>query len=109
MFNAGGGRATTQIHVDVSKRALGALCIILGAIGDSNGFWVERPFLTNLVSSLAGASFGIPVAILVLQQVSMRQAKVAELRDWASEAFRELQTLKAIVVLRKGIDRCHVS
>jgi hypothetical protein len=57
---------------------LGCSLLMLGWQGDRAGWWATRPFATNLVSSLASACFGIPVALLVLQRLSATQADVIE-------------------------------
>ncbi|WIM93451.1 hypothetical protein ACTOB_005430 [Actinoplanes oblitus] len=51
----------------------GVLLAGLGVAGDVAGFWASLPFLTNLVSSLTGALFGIPVGIVVVQRLLQAQ------------------------------------
>jgi hypothetical protein len=61
---------------------LGSAMLALGARGDANGFWEDRPFLTNVFSSLTAAMFGIPIALAVLQQIAAAQAShAAEIRQ----------------------------
>jgi hypothetical protein len=91
----GGIRKTT-----VLLWLLGSAMVILGVQGDERSWWSERPFLTNLVSSIAGACFGIPIALLVLQNLSSRQARILERhstnRMGAKAAGRLLQSLQEI-------------
>jgi hypothetical protein len=56
----------------------GSVLIWLGLVGDRRGWWTDRPFLTNLVSGLTGACFGIPVALLILTELSNRQRQRVE-------------------------------
>jgi ABC-type xylose transport system permease subunit len=44
--------------------AAGVALLVVGILGDSQGWWQSRPFLTNIVSTLAGACFGLPVLLL---------------------------------------------
>jgi hypothetical protein len=53
---------------------LGAGLVVLGWIGDSRGWWKDRPFLTNLVSSLTAALFGIPFALVILERIANARA-----------------------------------
>jgi hypothetical protein len=59
-----------------------------GLYGDQHLWWVSRPFATNLVSSAAGACFGVPVAIFVLQALSSRQTLDSERRRSIQTANR---------------------
>ena len=47
-----------------------AVVTAVGVAGDLTGWWMRLPFLTNVASSLAGALFGVPFALLVLQRVA---------------------------------------
>ena len=58
----------------------GTAMVALGSVGDSKGFWTSRPFLTNLASSVTGAAFGIPLALLVLQRIAVGEAERQETR-----------------------------
>jgi hypothetical protein len=61
---------------------LGSVMLVLGAKGDATGFWADRPFLTNVFSSLTAAMFGIPIALAVLHQIAAAQAShAAEVRQ----------------------------
>jgi hypothetical protein len=60
--------------------AVGSIFLALGVWGDSDGFWVDKPFLTNVFSALTGAAFGIPLALVVLQRIAASEADAAEAR-----------------------------
>jgi hypothetical protein len=51
-----------------------------GLYGDAHGWWDERGFLTNLLSSAVSLLFGVPTALIVLGQLSAHQAEVLERR-----------------------------
>ncbi|MGW6927530.1 hypothetical protein ACWGA9_40785 [Streptomyces sp. NPDC054950] len=73
---------------------LGALCLALGIIGDSRGWWVDRSFLTNLASSITGLFFGVPFALIVLSRLGEAQAEISEKREvrrFAARTGRELR------------------
>ena len=53
---------------------LGVGLVVLGWIGDSRGWWKDRPFLTNLVSSVTTALFGIPFALVILERIANARA-----------------------------------
>ncbi|MGK5553443.1 hypothetical protein ACSNOI_17665 [Actinomadura kijaniata] len=76
--------------------SLGAILLALGWWGDTVGFWQDRPFLTNVASSLVGAAFGVPLALVVLQQLATSQAEAVEARAarrLASQAAERLMEL----------------
>ncbi len=60
---------------------LGCAALLLGLIGDSNGFWEKKGFATNLASGLTGALFGIPFALLIISRLAAAQTDLAEERD----------------------------
>jgi len=64
---------------------------MLGALGDSRGWWAGRPFATNLVSSLVGACFGIPIALIVIQRLAANQLEMVERRSAMRHALRTMQ------------------
>ena len=45
---------------------LGVALLVLGVKGDSSRFWDERGFLANITTSLVGALFGVPLAVVVI-------------------------------------------
>ena len=57
---------------------LGVGLVVLGWIGDSRGWWKDRPFLTNLVSSVTAALFGIPFALVILGRIANARARREE-------------------------------
>jgi hypothetical protein len=59
---------------------IGVVLLVLGWVGDSHGFWSDRPFMTNLVSSVTGAIFGIPFVLVIIQQIATAQAERVEAR-----------------------------
>ena len=75
--------------------ALGVALAVLGIWGDRSGFWTDRAFLTNLVSSFTGLCVGIPFALIVLSRLNAQQAealaRAASLKRAKAEAegFRE--------------------
>ena len=72
-------RATWEIaSAELRRLALiswtaSAILLLLGIVGDIEGWWSQRPFLTNLTSSFTGALFGIPVALLFFQHIAYSQ------------------------------------
>ncbi|GIF53841.1 hypothetical protein DFJ67_1803 [Asanoa ferruginea] len=55
---------------------------ILGILGDDQGWWTDRPFFINFVSSLTAACFGIPFAMLVLRYLqSVQRIRAESLSD----------------------------
>ncbi|MEO3785059.1 hypothetical protein ABGB12_17140 [Actinocorallia sp. B10E7] len=66
-------------------------------MGDFNGWWEERSFLTNMLSAICGALFGIPVALIFLQQISTQQALLIEKRRTVALARKVINNLKVAV------------
>ncbi|WP_431932185.1 hypothetical protein [Nonomuraea jabiensis] len=65
-------------------------------MGDSIGLWANSPFLTNLLSSLTGFCFAVPVAIIVLHRVSIFQMDHQQWRilsDLASDLSHRMSVL----------------
>ncbi|GAA4718956.1 hypothetical protein [Phytohabitans rumicis] len=73
--------------------ASGTLLAASGVVGDRREWWTEQPFLTNLVSSITGACFGIPIALLVLQALSAAHAERLEMRSTARLALRTVKNM----------------
>ncbi|MET9901199.1 hypothetical protein [Streptomyces sp. NPDC006446] len=65
---------------------IGAALVWFGWYGDGHGWWVHRPFVTNLLSSLTGLMFGIPLALFVLARLSKDQADVNDRADGCKQA-----------------------
>jgi hypothetical protein len=66
----------------------GVVLVVSGWIADSRGFWSDRPFLTNLASSLTGAVFGIPFVLVIFQQITTAQTQSKEATDTRRLAAR---------------------
>ncbi|WP_326650481.1 hypothetical protein [Streptomyces sp. NBC_01750] len=60
---------------------LGLSMAALGIIGDANGWWDNRAFLTNLLSSLTGLLIGVPFALAVLSHLADAQAEAGARRE----------------------------
>lgn len=58
----------------------GLVLFALGAWGDVDKFWENKPFLTNIISAMTGAAFGIPLALIILQRIAASEADAAEAR-----------------------------
>ncbi|TXS56544.1 hypothetical protein [Streptomyces sp. t39] len=52
----------------------------LGIYGDEHGWWNDRGFLTNLLSSFTGLLIGVPFALVVLSHLGGLQADAANYR-----------------------------
>jgi hypothetical protein len=77
----------------VASPLLGVVLFALSAWGDRVGFWSNKPFLTNMMSALIGATFAVPFALVVLQRLSFNQAAQFErltVRRLAARAGEEL-------------------
>jgi hypothetical protein len=89
----------------VALWALGACLAILGVFGDARGWWTPRPFLTNVVSGLTTASFGIPVALLVLGELATRQRSHAQQYDYIGRLRTQIrETASAIQRVPRAAD-----
>ncbi|MFE7935612.1 hypothetical protein ACFU6S_44220 [Streptomyces sp. NPDC057456] len=76
----------------------GVILFVLGLIGDQKGFWEDRSFLTNLVSSLTALMFGVPLALHFLGRLGAAQETAAATRDWRRWAARAASDLEAEVI-----------
>jgi len=54
---------------------VGGCLLALGLAADRFGWWTTRPFLTNLVSGVTSACFGVPFALLILASLTAHQAE----------------------------------
>jgi hypothetical protein len=81
------------------------ILLALGILGDNTGFWTDKPYLTNTFSALTSASFGVPVALVVLQRVAASEADAAEVRAARRMAGRMSADLASAVraLVRDGI------
>jgi hypothetical protein len=50
--------------------ALGVVLTVIGIGGDVAGWWDDYPYLTNFLSGLTGACFGVPFAIIILRRLT---------------------------------------
>lgn len=83
--------------------AIGMVLLALGAWGDSDGFWADKPYLTNTFSALTSAAFGIPLALVVLQRIAASEADAAEARSARRMARRVSADLaSAVAALVRG-------
>ncbi|MEV2238432.1 hypothetical protein [Micromonospora sp. NPDC049891] len=90
---------TAVKRLSVAMWTVGATLGTLGISGDILQLWSSYPFVTNLLSSMCGALIGIPVALFVVQQLSMTQT--AALAD-----SRNLATVKALTMqLRANVEQ----
>ncbi|MEU5574613.1 hypothetical protein [Streptomyces coeruleorubidus] len=53
---------------------------VVGIYGDSRGWWDDRGFLTNLLSSMTSVFFGVPSALIFLGRLGSHQAEVLQRR-----------------------------
>jgi len=60
---------------------MGTSLLLLGVAGDLFGWWAGLSYLTNVLSSLTGACFGIPVALLLIAAITDRRTAAALRRD----------------------------
>ena len=81
--------------------SLGLVLALLGLLGDLLNLWSRFPFLTNLASSVTGALFGIPLAVVFLQRLSALQSDSFEriaVREDGRRAARKLSKAVQAVV-----------
>lgn len=75
--------------------AAGAVTLVAGVWGDATGWWQDRGYLANLVSSATSGLFGVPVALVVIQHITTRRADEREAREvqrLAARLAREMTT-----------------
>jgi hypothetical protein len=94
-FSYSAGQRTLAVGLWIASAGLS----IFGLYGDERGWWVTRPFATNLVSSAAGACFGVPIAIFVLQTLASRQSDLSERRRSIQVAARNATDLVTAAAL----------
>lgn len=73
--------------------AVGAALLGLGWWGDRTGFWSDRPFVTNVFSSVTAVSFGVPLALIVLGRMGVAQAEAVEARAARRLAVKVVEDL----------------
>ncbi|WP_406126858.1 hypothetical protein [Streptomyces sp. NBC_00989] len=74
---------------------LGSLLTLLGVFGDSRGWWDNKSFLTNLVSSFTGLMFAVPFALVVVSRLGEAHAFLAEQRAVQRHSERVLRDFQA--------------
>lgn len=72
---------------------VGVVLLGLGWGRDHAGFCADKAFLTKVFSphafsSVTTASFGVPLALVILNRVAIVQAKAVEARAWRCLAMR---------------------
>jgi hypothetical protein len=77
---------------------IGTVLIALGVWIDGTGWWSNRPFLSNLSSSLAGVFFATPFALIVVQRISASETERVERKASAALAARATEQLRSATV-----------
>ncbi|MER6063743.1 hypothetical protein ABT167_21650 [Streptomyces sp. NPDC001792] len=67
---------------------VGVVLLGLGWWRDHAGFWADKALVTSVLSSVTTASFGVPLALVILNRVAMVQAEAVEARAWRHLAMR---------------------
>ncbi len=75
----------------------GAALLAFGAWGDSSGFWADKPYLSNTLSEMTSAAFGVPVALVLLQRLASSESAAAESRSARRMARRVSADLESTV------------
>lgn len=88
----------------VALLGAGTVLALLGAAGDAAGMWSRLPFLTNLASSLTGALFGIPVAVVVVQRLLRAQSEADERAAAWRLAMRSVHAMRVAAVPLARVD-----
>ncbi|MFB7261070.1 hypothetical protein ACFCXH_02770 [Streptomyces nojiriensis] len=76
----------------------GVILLALGWFLDSSDFWTNRPFLTNVASSLSGVMIGVPLAILLMRRLDTEQAEAHDRRQVQRLAATAATELRAVAV-----------
>jgi len=88
----------------VALLTAGTVLAALGAVGDGAGVWSRFPFLTNLASSLTGALFGLPVALVVVQRLLQAQTEANDRAAAWRLAVRSVHHMRIEAVTLSGAD-----
>jgi hypothetical protein len=81
--------------VALSIAGFGSALLAIGIIGDANDWFSSLPFLTNILSGVTSACFGIPLALVFLQWLTslqseeLRKRSIMRLRVKLSAEFQE--------------------
>ncbi|GAA1828174.1 hypothetical protein GCM10009682_54110 [Luedemannella flava] len=88
------GQASWRMRRLALTMWLGALAMTaLGVVGDLLRWWEHLQFVMNLVSSLAGALFGLPVALIYLQRANAVEARHRRRQDLVLLARRAVEDM----------------
>lgn len=90
--------------VVIALLTAGIALAVLGAVGDAAGVWSRFPFLTNLASSLTGALFGLPVALVVVQRLLQAQTEANDRAAAWRLAIRSVHSMRIAAVTLLGAD-----
>jgi len=83
--------------------AVGGALLGFGWWGDQVGFWADKPFITNVFSSVTAVSFGVPLALIVVERMGVAQAEAVEARAARRLAAKVVKDLVlAVPRLRPG-------
>jgi hypothetical protein len=77
---------------------LGIVGIGIGAYADAQRWWVDKPFLTNMASSIVASCFGIPLAIVVVQRlISVQAARQVRIR-WGERMGSQVAIVRGLSI-----------
>jgi hypothetical protein len=82
----------------VALWACGATLMAFGIWGDQSGFWNDRPYLSNTLSEVTSAAFGVPVALALLQRLASQESEAADSRSARRMARRVSADLESAVM-----------
>ncbi|MFI6076315.1 hypothetical protein ACIA5C_32700 [Actinoplanes sp. NPDC051343] len=100
-------REWTRLH-PLLRRAVtvmvgaGTTLLVLGVVGDATGVWSHVPFLTNVASSLTGALFGLPVALVVVQRLLDTQTAANDRAEASRLLVRSVQHMRVAALTLAG-------
>ncbi|MFI5954373.1 hypothetical protein [Cryptosporangium sp. NPDC051539] len=72
---------------------LSGVLLTLGITGDILDWWGDLPFTINLLTSAAGASFGLPLAVLVLDTLAKQRTSLLDSQAAAQLSYRTMRRL----------------
>jgi hypothetical protein len=75
----------------------GVILVIIGWRTDGNGWTTAHPYLAGLLVGATGFCFGVPVAGIVIREITRRASQSAELRNAARAITSQLDYLDQIV------------
>jgi hypothetical protein len=93
----------------IALLSTGTVLAVLGAVGDAAGVWSRFPFLTNLASSLTGALFGLPVALVVVQRLLQAQTEANDRAAAWRLAVRTVHSMRIAAATLSGVDAAAAS